>query len=320
MEGAGLDASDRDDAINIRTWPVYGVYMPDGMALLEWQGETYILTTNEGDTRDYDAFSEEARVRDPDLDPSAFPNAETLRANEHLGRLTVTTTLGDVDGDGLYEALYPFGARLFSVWSANVDLLYDSGDAFEQVIAARNPSYFNGNHSSNDIDTFDTRSDNKGPEPEDVTIGFVDGVPYAFIVLERIGGVMIYDLSDPTTPAFAGYGNHRDFDADAGSADALDLGAENAIFIAPEHSPTGAPLLVVANEVSGTTSTFVRSRRAPPAFGGGSNQSPAHDRTTVSPFRACRWCGAGGRAAESCHQSATGSGCYRSSGIVQSSP
>jgi 2',3'-cyclic-nucleotide 2'-phosphodiesterase / 3'-nucleotidase / 5'-nucleotidase len=254
VAGAGFDASDRDGAIAIRPWPVYGMYMPDGIALLEWQGATYVLSANEGDARDYETFSEEARVKALELDPSAFPNADVLQADERLGRLTVTTTLGDADGDGRYEALYAFGARSFSVWTANGDLLFDSGDQFEQVVAARYPAYFNANHE--DADTFDNRSDNKGPEPEGVTIGVVDGVPYAFIVLERIGGVMIYDLSDPTAPAFAGYTNHRTFGVDAESAAALDLGAESSVFIAAEDSPTGAPLLVVANEVSGTTSIF----------------------------------------------------------------
>jgi len=256
VAGAGFDASDRDGAIAIRPWPVYGMYMPDGIALLEWQGATYVLTANEGDARDYDALSEEARVKDLELVPSAFPNADVLQADVHLGRLTVTTTLGDADGDGRYEALYAFGARSFSVWTANGDLLFDSGDQFEQVVAARYPAYFNANHEDNSPGTFDNRSDNEGPEPEGVTIGVVDGVPFAFIVLERIGGVMIYDLSDPTAPTFAGYTNHRTFGVDAESADALDLGAESSIFVTAADSPTGAPLLVVANEISGTTSIF----------------------------------------------------------------
>lgn len=256
VAGAGLDASDRDGAIAIRPWPVYGMYLPDGMAVLEWQGATYLLTANEGDARDYDTFAEEARVKDLELDPVAFPNAAALQADAALGRLTVTTTLGDRDGDGRFEALYAFGARSFSVWTARGDLVFDSGDQFEQVVAARYPAYFNANHEENGAGTFDNRSDNKGPEPEGVTVGFVDGVPFAFVNLERIGGVMIYDLSDPTAPSFAGYTNHRDFRADAASAAALDLGAESSVFIAAEHSPTGAPLLVVANEVSGTTSIF----------------------------------------------------------------
>jgi hypothetical protein len=256
VAGAGLDASDRDGAIAIRTWPVYGMYMPDAIAVLEWQGATYVLSANEGDARDYETFAEEERVKDLALDPIVFANAAALQADEALGRLTVTTTQGDVDGDGLFEALYAFGARSFSVWTARGDLLFDSGDQLEQLTAARHPTFFNASNDENGADAFDNRSDNKGPEPEGLTIGFVDGVPYAFLALERVGGIAVYDLTDPAAPTFAGYTNHRDFEADAETAAALDLGPESAAFIAAEHSPTGTPLLVVANEVSGTTSIF----------------------------------------------------------------
>lgn len=158
-------------------------------------------------------------MRDLNLDPVAFPNAADLQANGNLGRLTVTTTLGDEDQDGAFEALYAFGARSFSVWTTDAALLVGLGDQFEQVIANRTPEFFNGNHEENGAETFDNRSDNKGPEPEGVTVGFIDGVPYAFIVLERIGGVMMYDLSDPLNPGFVGYHNHRNFAAAAESAD-----------------------------------------------------------------------------------------------------
>ena len=256
VAGAGLDASDRDGAIAIRPWPVFGMYMPDALVAFDWQGVTYLLSANEGDARDYDTFAEEARVKDLTLDPIAFPNALALQADERLGRLTVTTALGDADGDGAFEALYAFGARSFSVWTARGDLLFDSGDQFEQVTAARVPRFFNASNDENGADAFDDRSDNKRPEPEGVTVGLVDGVPFAFVNLERVGGIMVYDLSDPGAPAFAGYANHRDFEADAETAAALDLGPESSAFIAAEHSPTGQPLLVVANEVSGTTSIF----------------------------------------------------------------
>jgi 2',3'-cyclic-nucleotide 2'-phosphodiesterase/3'-nucleotidase/5'-nucleotidase len=68
---------------------------------------------NEGDARDYDGFSEEDRVKDLDLDPTAFPDADTLQADENLGRLNITTTLGDTDGDGDYDQLFAYGARSF---------------------------------------------------------------------------------------------------------------------------------------------------------------------------------------------------------------
>ena len=134
--GQGLDASDRDATINISNWPVFGMYQPDAIAAFEVKDRTFIVSANEGDARD----EEEARIKDLDLDPAVFPDAETLQTDENLGRLTVTNKNGDLDGDGDYEALWAFGARSFSIWTADGDLVYDSGDDFEQIVAAVNPA------------------------------------------------------------------------------------------------------------------------------------------------------------------------------------
>nr|MDF0365359.1 choice-of-anchor I family protein [Nodosilinea sp. TSF1-S3] len=256
-----LDASDRDGAINITTYPnLFGMYMPDSISLYEAGGTTYIVTANEGDARDYDTFAEEARVKDLALDPVAFPNAAALQADEALGRLTVTTTLGDANGDGLYEALYAFGGRSFSIWDTQGNLIYDSGAEFEQIIAERFPADFNANNTENN--SFDNRSDNKGPEPEGVAIGEVNGRTYAFIGLERFGGIMTYDITNPTQAFFVDFVNNRNFAGDAEAGTAGDLGAEGLVFIAAADSPNGNPLVVVANEVSGSTTVFDASALA----------------------------------------------------------
>jgi DNA-binding beta-propeller fold protein YncE len=115
--GNAIDASDRDDAINIANWPVLGIYQPDAIASYTVNGKTYIVTANEGDTRDYDVFSEEVRLGNNayQLDPNAFPNGDELKLPENLVRLTVTNTLGDSNGDGLFEQIYAFGGRSFSI-------------------------------------------------------------------------------------------------------------------------------------------------------------------------------------------------------------
>ncbi|KYC35649.1 alkaline phosphatase [Scytonema hofmannii PCC 7110] len=262
-----LDASDRDGAINIRNWPINGMYQPDGITSFEIHGQTYLITANEGDARDYDGFSEQKRVKDLKLDPTAFPNAKALQEDKALGRLYVTSTLGDTDGDGDYDELYSFGGRSFSIWDTQGKLVYDSGDEFERITAQLFPEEFNSNNTSND--TFDNRSDDKGPEPEGVVTGVVGDNTYAFIGLERIGGVMVYDISKPTSPSFVQYINTRDFsvqfDVDEdGDPDptteqviaAGDLGPEGLAFVSANNSPNGKPLLVVANEVSGSTTIF----------------------------------------------------------------
>ncbi|MDA0866966.1 MAG: choice-of-anchor I family protein [Cyanobacteria bacterium] len=253
--GNGLDASDRDDAINIANHPVLGMYQPDAIATYTVGGQTYIVTANEGDAREYDGFAEEERVKDLDLADTFGSEAEreSLQADEAIGRLTVTTTLGE-NADGEYEALYAFGTRSFSIWDEDGNLVWDSGDQFEQKLAALLPDDFNATNDEND--SFDNRSDNKGPEPEGVTIGAIGGKVFAFIGLERIGGVMVYDVTDPTNPVFATYTNNRDFSGDAEAGTAGDLGPEGLIFISREDSPTGQNLVVVTNEISGTTTVY----------------------------------------------------------------
>jgi hypothetical protein len=186
-----------------------------------------------------------------------------LQEDENLGRLTVTTTLGDTDNDGDYDRLYSFGARSFSIWSSHGRLVYDSGDDFERITAEAFPEEFNSDNDEND--SFDKRSDAKGPEPEGLAVAKVYGSTYAFIGLERMGGFMVYDISDPRRPDFVQYVNDRDYGGDAEAGTAGDLGPEGFIVISAKDSPTGKPLLVVANEVSGTTSVydiaFVRGAR-----------------------------------------------------------
>lgn len=250
-----IDASNEDGGINIQTWPVLSYYMADAIAAYEVDGVTYIVTANEGDARDYDTFSEEVRVGDEEvvLDPDVFPNAEELKQEANLGRLLITNTAGDIDGDGDYDVLYGYGARSFSIFTAEGELVFDSGSDFERITAERLPEAFNSNGQ---IDGFDGRSDDKGPEPEGVVLGVIDGITYAFIGLERIGGVMVYDITDPTMPVFVEYVNTGVIEGNAEEGTAGDVGPEGLIFIPAEDSPNGQSLLVITNEVSGSTTVL----------------------------------------------------------------
>jgi len=252
--GNGLDPSDRDGVTRIARWPLLSFYQPDGIVAYETQGRRFLLTANEGDARNYECFSEEVRLKELKLNPAYFPSAEALQADENLGRLKITTANGDDDDNGLYEKIYGFGGRSFSVWTAGGQLLWDSGDDFERITAARLPTAFNSNNNANN--TYDRRSDDNGPEPEDVTLGEIDGRTYAFIGLERVGGVVVYDVTDPYAPVFVRYVTQRDFSGDAAAGAAGDLGPEGLLFIEGRDSPTGRPLLVVANEISGTTTIY----------------------------------------------------------------
>ena len=239
----GLDPSD-EDGISIRNEPVFGLYQPDAIAAYEADGQTYYVTANEGDARD-----EDERVEDLELDPDAFPNAEELQTDEEIGRLEVSTIDGDVDGDGDYDRLVSYGARSFSIRDANGNIVFDSGDDFAQITAEQVPEIFNSNGT---VDSFDERSDASGAEPEGIVVGEVDDKTYAFVGLERTGGVMVYDISTPAESEFVQYINPIDPE----TGDALDLAPEGLQFISAEDSPNGEPLLTVSNEVSGTVSVY----------------------------------------------------------------
>jgi hypothetical protein len=252
-EGVTFDASNRTDDIFFANWPVNGMYQPDAIDYFNVGGAGYLITANEGDARDYDDFSEEFRVGDDEipLDPTAFPDAEYLKDDALLGRLRITSANGDTDGDGDYDELYAYGARSFTIWDATTGaLVYDSGNDLEQITAA-DPVFGALFNSDDEENAFKNRSDDKGPEPEAVITGIVNGRPYAFIGLERIGGVMAYDVSDPAAPVFIQYINTRTVETEGG-----DLSPEGLAFIPAEDSPTGKALLSVAYEVSGTVGMF----------------------------------------------------------------
>lgn len=284
--GNELDVSNRDDVINIRNWPVYGVYMPDSIATYTVNGVPYVVTANEGDSRDYAAHVDELRIKDitdngtnsidlpladvlsfgADYDQDGDVDSTDFLEDEALGRLKIITDLGvsgaNCDATGTepqnctYEALYAFGARSFSIFNAeSQSLVFDSGNDFERITAERNPAGFN---ASNDENDGDARSDDKGPEPEGVELAVIDGRTYAFINLERVGGVMVYDITEPERAEFVQYVSDRDFtlanaDLDAG---VTDLGPEITHFVSAEDSPSGNALLLLSNEVSGTLAVY----------------------------------------------------------------
>lgn len=268
IAGYGLDPSDEDGGSNtnsgsakvqIVTAPVRGMYLPDAIASYKVGGKTYLVTANEGDARaDWPGFNEETRVRShcsTGLDPTVFTDAANLIFDSNLGRLRITTSPnGGVGYTGKNDAgqcteLWAFGARSFSIWDAsgaNLTRVYDSGDAFERDTQNLPNVKFN---ASNDNNTEDGRSASKGPEPEGVTLGTIGQKTYAFVGLERVGGAMVYDITDPANAKFETYLNTRE-------GDTGDRGPEGLTFVPAAKSPNGKPLLIVGNEVSGTTTVM----------------------------------------------------------------
>lgn len=276
-----LDYTNKDEVASFEhVENLFGMYQPDTITSYQWKGATFVLTANEGDSRDYDGYSEEVRVKDI-IDPDevnktlstqlqAFYDASG--GKNGLGRLKVTTALGDEDNDGVYEALYTYGARSFSIWDQNINLVYDSGDDFGKISASILGDDFNSTHSEN---KGDNRSDDKGGEPEAIAVGKIADRTYGFIASERSGDLFIYDISNPFNVSFAAYYNNRDFTVDFELDDDLDnpcdasegmncdmienagdLGPESIKFVNSEQSPNGMPLLIIGNEVSGTVTVY----------------------------------------------------------------
>jgi DNA-binding beta-propeller fold protein YncE len=249
--GNGLDASDRDDGIQIRRWPLWGMYQPDSIAAFDAGGRTFIVTANEGDGREYGDYSDESRVADLRLDKTLLVRDPELQNESRLGRLKVSRVGGDLDGDGDIDRLLAFGGRSIAIWNDGGELVYDSGDALERFVAEHLPERFNIDEDGSG--TVDDRSPAKGPEPEGIAVGRVGRSIYAFVGLERTSAIAIFDV---TCPAAARLVDVVTLDFDRDAAAGRNIAPEGLAFIPPERNPLGEPLLAVACEVTGTTILF----------------------------------------------------------------
>lgn len=242
LEKNAIDINSKDGINLQRQEGLFGMYQPDTIASYAVAGTRLIVTANEGDSRSY----EESKISKLSLSK----NLQHLEGES----LKVTSLMGKSKDDE-FQRLYAFGGRSFSIWSESGELVFDSGSDFEQIIADDFPDQFNQNSNSND--SMDSRSDNKGPEPEGLAIGQVSGRTLAFIGLERVGGIMIYDISNPKESKFIKYISSRNFYADdIESPEAGDISPEGMVFVPKESSPTGQDLLIVGYEVSGTTAVY----------------------------------------------------------------
>ena len=302
LPGNEIDASNKDDGVNLNSWSIFGTYMPDGFDAYDVNGVTYLVTANEGDGREYvsdatdaadctaqggfffddgDCFHYLDEIRVKDLDASQFTEdlvaklGADFQDQDKLGRLKVITDLGLEDASActtlattgqpiafpeetpvagcVYENLYSFGSRSFTIWDTSTGrAVFDSGSDMERITAQQLGGSFNASNDSNDGDD---RSDDKGPEPEAVEIATINDNTFAFIALERVGGVMVYNITNPQNAQFVQYINPRDFTVgdDAVEANmAGPLGPEDLKFITQDDNM----YLLVSNEVSGTLSVY----------------------------------------------------------------
>ncbi|PWB22933.1 choice-of-anchor I family protein [Flavobacterium sp. HTF] len=226
-----IDGSDKDDKIAFNPWKVKGLFMPDAISHFSSNNVPYFVTANEGDAREYAAYTDIKRMKDMTLDPTVFPDAATLKLETNLGRLNLITDMGDTDGDGDLDEMVSFGARSFSIWNGNTGkIVYDSKNDVDK--------------KTNELGTYDDkRSDDKGSEPEAVVVAKMGNQNILFVGLERSDAFMTYDVTNPASPQYLNTVKTGD-------------APEGLLFIPASKSPTKRSLVVVSSEGDGTIKIY----------------------------------------------------------------
>lgn len=247
VEGNEIDAvrgKGKNAKIDIKNDNFLGTPMPDGIAFLSKNGRDFILTANEGDAREWKNYK--------NTNSKKFDKKNADKKTEYLDPEKT---------DGLVEGrIHLLGGRSFSIYDASdLTRVYNSGSDFEKITARIFPDFFNtSNDEDKGPDKLDARSNKKGPEAENIAVLNIKDKTYAIIGLERISGIMIYDITDPSNPVYKDYFNNRIFIKSVNDKEEVGLekrgniGPEGLCAIEAKDSPTGKPLALVANEVSGT--------------------------------------------------------------------
>lgn len=236
-----VDASDNDDLFDVSN-AALGMPMPDSIASWEKDGNTYVITADEGD----------ARVDDGDI--QRFASAVTTYGlasgftpstnNNDFGRLNVLKDQclnGPVDPASDIDKIVSMGSRGLSLWKKETDgsVSFVSHLPLETELFNRDPQRHGANNGGQK-NTFDSRSDDKGPEPEAVAVTtLTDGTVIAVAGMERQNGIIIVDITNPASPQVIRYIND--------SGNGL-ISPETVTIVDAANSPTGTPLAIVGYE------------------------------------------------------------------------
>lgn len=282
----GLDASDKDSAVKIAPANVFGMYQPDAIAQVTRGATTYLFTANEGDAREWPCLmggtsTTALEAEDVRFGKNAASSVDaTLKTDAVAGRLKVTPFTpasvagAPVTGSTSVASGYSFGARSFSVWQASnaegvfpMTQVYDSGSSIEQYLSTARAASFNAdwNTTTGAINAVDSRSASKGPEPEGLAVGRAYGRMWMVLGLERDGGLMLYDVTDPTFPIFKSYINTSNpagnlLQSTKKTAAAGDVSPEGILIVSEKDSPTGKAMVIVSYELSGTVGIYQFSK------------------------------------------------------------
>lgn len=125
-----------------------------------------------------------------------------------------TANEGDLNG----------GSRGFTVFNKQGQVVWDSGSTLDDM-AIRFGHYQ------------DRRSDAKGNEPENIEMGVFGGNRYLFVNSERSSVIFVYDVADPTKPAFK-----QVLPASAAPEGGLAIPARNLYVVASESDLRGVAI------------------------------------------------------------------------------
>ena len=242
-----VDASDKDGASNGKLIAIddtlKGLPMPDTMVLFTKNGTALLATANEGDGRGDDGDFATGSSLTANMTAAVAATA----TNTGIGRLNLLKDQGR-DADGKIADPTMLGTRSFSLWNATTgERVFDSGSAIEQFVASNDPTVFNTNDGV--ASKWDTRSDDKGPEPEALAFGRIDGKDYIFVGAERQNGIFQFDITDLNNVSIVGYFNAITSSADSGGSF---ISPESILFLDAASNPSGKNLLVVGFEGTGT--------------------------------------------------------------------
>jgi hypothetical protein len=240
-----IDASDRDGAgattAALVDDVVKGMPMPDTISSFTKGGQRFIVTANEGDFR----VDDDDRIRVKDF--TGVESGVTMdRTDAVLGRLRVLKDVSDPDGDTLIDEAVMPGTRSFSIWNATTGALVGDTGSLEPLLLTLSPTLHNIDGESG-TGTFDDRSDDKGPEPEALTTGTINGHNYVFVGMERQCGILMFNVDNPAAPVFKAYINNAE--------DGM-IAPESITFLPATSSPSGNPTLLIGYEFGGMIGVY----------------------------------------------------------------
>ena len=239
-----IDASDRDGVSNSKSISindmVNGLPMPDTITKFTRNGTLYLATANEGDARPDDGDT----ARGSTLTPNMTAGVAAIVNNTGIGRLKLLKFEGDTNSDGVIDTPIMLGTRSFTIWNAITgNLVWDSAEMIEEFVAENDSRTFN--MESGLMTNYDTRSDDKGPEPEAIAYASFGGKDYIFVGAERQNGIFQFDITDLTDVKLVGY---RNTVPNIYSETAALVSPESIVYIPANQNPTSAPLILVGYE------------------------------------------------------------------------